>query len=372
MRSIIKESSKHYIYISVKGAALNSFVVSLYQFGIETYNINYINTEEIRVKILKKDYYKIKPFLKKNVIILISLLLGVFLLYFLSRIIVRVDVIHSKKEIREIVRRELEEYGVKRLSFKKNYGDLQKIKKKILDKYPHRLEWMEIEIQGMNIKVRIEERIITDKKEEENNCHIIASKDAIITKIIAYAGETKKKVGNYVKKDDIIISGDITLNESIKSSVCAKGEIYGEVWYTVDVIVPMSYDEHIATKRVGLNFMYETSKYKKSILRSRFKHFVSNNKYIFSIWDVNFYFQKESEYKVKPRVYTESEAINRGNELALEKIKLHTSDNDTILIQKVLKKSLNNSTMNLEIFFAVNELISTTFEFVPPKDEVLE
>ena len=44
-------------------------------------------------------------------------------------------------------------------------------------------------------------------------------------------------------------------------------------------------------------------------------------------------------------------------------------DYDRILTQKVLKNTLNDSTMDLEIFFAIEEDIGKTVEFEP---EIIE
>ena len=56
--------------------------------------------------------------------IIISLIFGLAIFICLKNIIVKVDVIHSDKEIRELVTNELEERGVKRLTFKKSFDSL--------------------------------------------------------------------------------------------------------------------------------------------------------------------------------------------------------------------------------------------------------
>ena len=51
------------------------------------------------------------------------------------------------------------------------------------------------------------------------------------------------------------------------------------------------------------------------------------------------------------------EAIKKAILLAMEKINIKKQDKDKIITQKVLKKSLNNSTISLEVFFAIEEEI---------------
>jgi len=392
VRSIIYEVKKRFILVRIKGNNISNLIFLLTKLNIEIKNITYINERQITAKILVKDYkrikkdfkknytfrkiketglYSIRPFLKRNKIILLAIIFGIALLFTLSRVIINVDVIHSKKSIRDLVKSELESHGIKRLSFKKNYNTIQRIKREVLEKYPDQLEWIEIEVRGMNYTVRIEERIITEEKEETKDCHIVATKDAIITRIVAYEGETIKRIDDFVRKEDIIISGNITLNESVKNSVCAKGRVYGEAWYTVTVAVPLNYEEKIETGKRRFNILFETSRGRNIIFRPRFDALQTSERKIFNLFGLSLYLQTEKEVTVIPKVYKESEAIEKGIEIAREKLQMRLDKEATILTQKVLKKALNNSTMNLEIFFAVNELISkeVEFVFVPPVEE---
>ena len=56
--------------------------------------------------------------------------------------------------------------------------------------------------------------------------------------------------------------------------------------------------------------------------------------------------------------YSESEALTKCITLAEEKINIKLEDKETIIDKKVLKKSLNDSTMDVEIFIVTNEIIS--------------
>ena len=389
MRNIINDSKMHLIKIKVIGSDINSFIKRLYKISVFPNDINYLSADELIITINYDDYYvikkefvdlkfkklndlgiyKIKPFFKKNIIILVSMIISILFIYFLSNIIVKVDVIHSNKEIRELVAAELEELGIRRLTLKKDYNKLEEIKQILLDKYPNRLEWLEIEVEGMTYSVRIEERIITEPLTEKDACHVVATKDGIITKVIAHSGEVIKRVNSYVKKGDIIISGEIKLNDTVKSNVCANGSIYAEVWYTVDVSVDLNYVEHALTGKTRKNIQYETSKNKHSILRSVFENYDVKNNKMFSLFGVNFYIQTESEYEAIPKTYSDSEAENKGIQVAREKIELTLGENESIIREKVLKKSTNNSTMELEIFFSVNELINNQIEYEPIVDE---
>ena len=57
------------------------------------------------------------------------------------------------------------------------------------------------------------------------------------------------------------------------------------------------------------------------------------------------------------KILTEEDAYNKGINTALEKVNLTLSDNEGILLKKVLKKEVNDSTIYLEIFIVTKENI---------------
>ncbi len=385
MNEYLKKLKEHKVQIIVKGPFLNLFITNVYRFHINISHIEYIDKETLsciisknNLKVLKrefKDYkiiikkeegiYRLKPFLIKNKIFFTTILFGLVIFGFLKNVIVKVEVIHSDKQIREFVTDELEQRGIKRLTLKKSYKELQKIKQEILEKYPNKLEWIEIENIGMTYKIRIEQRIITDIPKSDDYCHIIASKSTILTKVNSTAGMNLKMPGDYVEKGDIIISGDITYNEELKNSLCAQGEAYGEVWYKASVKVPLNYQEKIKTGKSRINFMYETEKDKHTILKSRFDNKVVENKKLFSLLGVTIYYQKEYEVKVENKKYTKEEALDRALELAAEKINLKLDEKEHIIAQKVLNNKLKDSTMYVDVFTSVEENIGVVEHYTP-------
>ena len=174
------------IKIHVTGKNIERFIQRLYNEKIELLNIKYINYKEIEIKINKNDLehinkiktiYKIeitellginklKYLIKKNIHLIISILISFIIIIFLSNVIFKVEVIHSSKELRELIINELEEKGIKEKSLVKNYNQIQNIKKEILEKYKDKIEWLEIERSGVKYIVRVEERIITEQNSE--------------------------------------------------------------------------------------------------------------------------------------------------------------------------------------------------------------
>ena len=392
MINILNNIKTHKVEVQVNGPFLNTFLIHIYKLKINISNIKYINentliftTDQKNVKKIQKEFksykvkikkekgiYKIKPFIIKNRLFLFCVLIGVFIFIFLSNIIVDVNVIHSDKKIRELVTEELEERGVKRLTFKKNYDKLQNIRNEILEKYPDKLEWLEIKNIGMTYEVRVEERIITDIKKNDGLCNIIASKSGVLTKIINKEGLNYKNVGDYVEKGDIVIGGDIKVEEEIKKSVCALGNVYAEVWYTVNVSVPLNYEKVTYTGKKRNNFMIENSKEKKVLLKSRFGSKKVKNKNLFSLFGNTLYIQTEYEITKEPRKYNEKQALNKALRLSKEKINLKLHDKERIITQKVLNNEVKNSKMIVEVFVSVEENIGKTQHYTKTEEQNTE
>lgn len=251
------------VKVNIKGKNVDRFIRKLITLKIELLELNQISYKEINIKVYKKDYekileiktiyeteiidsyglIKIKKILKMNQILIMSLILGIILLIFLSNIIFSIEVVHTNKDVRNLVLESLNEHGIKKYHFKKSYQQIQKIKNQILMDYKDKIEWLEIEQIGTKYQIRLEIRKITNVKESKNVQNIVAKKDAIIKKIEAKSGEIIKDTNDYVNKNDIIISGSINLNEETKDIIRAEGKVYGEVWYMITTEYPLHYYE---------------------------------------------------------------------------------------------------------------------------------
>lgn len=300
---------------------------------------------------------KIKEKFKKRKIYVYVVMLGIVCIFLLSKVIVDVEIIHSKEEIRELLKDELEEYGIKRLSIKKNFEEITKIKENILENNKEKLEWLEIDTRGMKYIVRVEERLILEDNEPDNHCNIIAKKDGHILYTSIKEGVANIKAGSYVRKNDVLISGDILLNEEIVDTVCASGNVTAEVWYNINVEMPLYYEEITKTGKTRINFMVEHENKKSVILKSRLKDKEVSNKRLLGILGYNFYIQKEEEIKKTRRKYTEEEVINEAIKTGLKKLNITLDEEAEIISQKVLKKTINDSKMYLELFVSVKENI---------------
>ena len=371
---------KKYIYLKCKCKNKGKLLIKLYKNKINVYDAIY-KEPEIYFKIVASDQDKLKKIygykfyyysesgifkLKKAIPFwqVFSIILFIIMINFLSNIIIEVDVIHSNKDIRNLIRTSLEEKGIKKLSFKKDFNTLEQIKEEIKNTYKDKIEWLEIENVGMKYIVRIEERIINNLEQEDKNCHIVASKNGIIEKIMAIKGEVLVHDGQYVSEGDILISGAIKKEEEIKENVCSTGNVYAEVWYTTKVSIPVSYEEQEYTGKVRLNLRIKSDRFNYKIFKSRIKNtYVEEEQKLFRLFEIDFYKVKEREVNIKNRTNTLEMGVEKAIKLADEKINLKLQEPEYIKVRKVLKKSLNDSTIEVELFYAVVENITKVVEY---------
>ena len=371
---------KSKIKINIKGRKIERFIKRLADNKINIYNMEMINRNEANIVILKSDYLKvlniksiyefnivggtgmikIRKTLKLNSLILVFLVIGIIVLQILSRMIFSIEVIHTDKSIRNKMLSELENYGLKIHAFKKSYDEVQKIKEQILTNHKDDIEWLEIENIGTKYIVRLEERKIKNNEESNEKRHVIASKNAIIKKIEAENGEIVKEINSYVNAGDIIISGNITLNEQVKNTVSASGHVYGEVWYKVKVDYPLAYSEKHETgnsqKRLVFNFLNKS--YELGFKKYKDKNVSSKTllKHIFL--PISLTYDNQREVIAIDEVYTIEQAIKKAEERAYVEINSKLNDKEKILSSKNLKVDVNDSKIELEIFFTVYEDIT--------------
>ena len=380
------------VKVKITGININNYVKRIIKNKIPIIKLIPINYKEVHMVIRYSDYLKIKnipsiyeitlidnygllklkSIVKKNLIIIISLLISLTFLYALSNVIFEVEVIHSKSSVRKLVLNNLEEYGIKKYTWKKNFTQLEDIKNKILDNNKESLEWIEIIPSGVKYIVKVEERLINKVEDGYQYQSIISSKNATIVDIKALKGEKVSSIGNYVRKGDKIISGVINHTDGTTSLVKATGKVIGEVWYKVEVEYPYAYKEEILTvksnKVLSINFINK----KYSLFNySKYKEFNTKSKILLKHNFLPFYvsIDKQYELKVIDDILTEEEAISKAVELS--KNKLQTGNSKIISIEdvKIVSKNLKESKVELNLFFKVHEDITSYIEETLPNDD---
>lgn len=369
------------IKIKVTGRNINNFLKRLINNNINIEKVIPISHKEIDLiinyqdldKVLKlKTIYNIKIVryygklriikrIKKDIFILSSLLISLLLIYTLSNVIFKVEVIHSNKNIIKLVTKELEDNGIKKYKFVKNYQEIEKIKNKILEENKDTLEWLEIIREGTKYTIRVEERIINNKPKDNKIYNIVASKNAVIKNIYAESGEKIRSINTYVKKGDIIISSDITLPNNEKISKTASGKVQGEVWYNINIEYPYQYHEIKYTgnkkKVLVLNLLNKRISFFDF---HKYKTFNRNIKYIFNnnITPISLIYEDEYETNIINEVYDYNTAREKAITKAKEKILEKYPNIKDITNIKIIKEEDKKNKISLNLFVTCLEDIT--------------
>ena len=364
MKNLLLYNLKSKIKLNIKGRNINNFIKRLNINEINIFKIKNINNEEVNIIIDNKDYDKvlnlktiyeikiidnygmirIKTKIKLYKFIIIFMLLGLCLIYILSKIIFYIDIVVDNKELKKELYNELDIYNIKKYKFKKNYDDLQIIKEEIINKYKNKIEWLEIIDNGTKYIVKVEERIIKNNIVDNNKKNTIAKKDSIIKKIITDKGVIEKEINQFVKKGDTIISG-------------GNGFVFGEVWYTVTIEYPYFYEEIIQTNNtknlIGIQILNKT-------FIGGFKNKSTNDNILLkhNFLPIKLILQNQKEFVISKNILLEEEAIKVATNEAINKMDSLLDSGEEISSYKLLSSEKREDKVIVKVFFTILENVA--------------
>ena len=217
-----------YVNISVEGYYIERFINICISKGIllwnvkrekATYMIANVNIKEFKKlrEVSKKTKCKMKmnakkglPFLihryRKRKIFFILLVIFLLLIFVTSKYVWNVEIEGTEKINPSEIIETLSSYGLTVGTLKSKIDTLEIINKLRLERDD--IAWMNIDLRGTNVIVKIVER--TEKPEiidQNEYCNIISNKQAQIINITANAGTILVKPGDIVTENTILIGG---------------------------------------------------------------------------------------------------------------------------------------------------------------------
>lgn len=121
-----------------------------------------------------------------------------------------------------------------------------------------------VQITGNVMQIHILEELEKPKPiDYSEKKDVISAYDGVITGILVFSGEAQKKVGDTVKKGDVLISSTQTDADGNVTDIRATGSVYGRVWISKEYV----FHEYILrTVRTGRTKTYVVGNaYKKEI-----------------------------------------------------------------------------------------------------------
>lgn len=244
---------RNYLYVMIEGLNPEKFINLAILNGIELWDIERISLTEMafkmsgnqfkdlrkiakrtgcRVKINKKNgIIFLAKKMSRRVFFIAGLMIFFVILYILSCLVWTIEIEGNKRLSTDLIYRELKKSGLSIGKFK-NKINLRDVESRMV-KSINELSMITISYDGTKAKVRVVERTMPPSIiDSELPVNIVALKDGIVTKVSALKGQSLVKEGDYVKKNQILISGVITDSQNIPlKATRAMGDVYAKTWY---------------------------------------------------------------------------------------------------------------------------------------------
>ena len=219
---------KGFVRISVAGRFTERFLNICMNRNIYVWDIKPHDKETMHLNMTIKGFKKIPPIAyksrtrvhvisrhglpffvnkyKKRKVFLISGTVAIALLVYITSFVWVIDVEGNEKVKTETIIEALEENGFKTGIIR--YGnDISTLQNKMMLSIDE-LSWFWVEIKGTRAIVKVKEKTpIPQIVDRHIPCNIVASNSGVITEINATYGEKLAKIGDVVKKGDLLIGG---------------------------------------------------------------------------------------------------------------------------------------------------------------------
>ncbi len=362
------------LWVQISGTAPERFVNLCCNKKIFIWNLAQAE-DGFQFCILAHNYKKLKPIARKTKIVarikrkkglvfilhrykkrtgfFAGVILCMVLIYIMSLNIWDINILGGSKYTPETMIKFLDEHQVY-TGIQKRRVDCQEIEEKIRLTYKD-IGWVSAEIRGTRLIIKITEtNMPAPAKIAMEPSHIVATKDAIIKKIITRAGTPLVKEGAVVKKGDILVSGVITILDDFgveisKKPVVADADIRSSSYYDYKDTFSINYDYKKYSGKSKKGY-YITFYGKKLFLynpsNSYPKYDIIVNEKTLHITD-SFYLPFQfgniftREYVEEKRTYSEDEA----QKIAMERLNRYFKkliENDVLITENNVKITIEN------------------------------
>ena len=181
-----------------------------------------------------------------------------------------------------------------------------------------------------------------------------------------------KEVNEYIKKDEVIVSGILTKPNGDLLYKKANAQVLGEVWYKIDIEYPYAYyEEQLTGKNKKVYVVKFLNKKIPIFAYKKYKEFKIKTDNILienNILPITLSKETQYEVKVEEEIYTYEEAISNAIEVAKQKLKESNQKITKIKKVEILDKQTIGSKIKLKLFISVEEDITKIKELTKEKE----
>ena len=193
--------------------------------------------------------------LKGRIGLYIGVLFLFIALFFSQRVVWRIDIIGNTSVSKEEIIKELESAGLNLGTYIPNI-DYDILHNKVLLN-SEALAWLSVNINGNVANVVVKEKEKTSEAKEKLYTNIVAKSDGYIDSIVVMCGKKEVKIGDVVKKGDILISG-ITDSQALGVKYeHASGVVKAYVNKEINIKIPLKTTEKVYTGNVIKQYNYK-------------------------------------------------------------------------------------------------------------------
>ncbi len=109
------------------------------------------------------------------------------------------------------------------------------------------IAWIAVNMHGTRAAVEVREMKVADNTDIPKYANVIAAEDGCVQLIQTHSGRAAVKIGDTVRRGELLISGVITVREDGIRYDSASGKVYAEVVRTFKVSVPLENTKKIMT-----------------------------------------------------------------------------------------------------------------------------
>ena len=381
-----------YVTVEVEGYFIERFINLCNSQKIFLWNLKRTHSTRIIINIGIKDFKKLKPIARKTKcrvkmqkkkgipfllhkyqkrkIFFIFFLLIILSIIILSNFIWNIEITGNENISSEEIQKLLEENNFKIGKCKIGLTTKELIQQIRLERSD--IAWVGIEIEGTNATVKIVEADLKpDIIAEDEYCNLIATKDGMITKVIAQNGTPLVKEGDVVTKGTILVGGWLEGKYTGTRYVHANGDVQAKVWYSQKEKIPLKQVEKVKTGNEENKYSVKINNFKINLTKgvSKFKNYdtieASKKLKLFSDFylPIEIYTKTFQEYEEKEIIYTPEEAKTIGENLAMQKLEKTIENKESIIDKKVYVKNAEKY-VEVEVIYEVIESIATKEKIV--------
>ena len=288
--------------------------------------------------------------LKKQITLVIGLIIFLCSLYFLSTYIWAIEINTGNNVAPYEIRQELFNLGIKP-GIRKESLNVYDLEKKLEDINSEVL-WIRSRIEGSTLKILVEEKINPPViVESENNGDCLARMDGEIKRIYISSGSANVNIGDMVTEGDVLIKG-IQGNEGTEYEVPAKGTVIANTFYEKEMEVQVEGKKIEKTGRrdkdIYLNFWGKKIYLKKAINTFKYYDKIEDNNTFFKT--VEYFERAEKEVNID-----KNEAIENATNQLKESLSKTLSNDAKIKDKEVSVVDIGEGKIRIKVNFLVEQ-----------------